>query len=177
LTVFWSFDRLGAKGLKARILFLPALLLSLALVAGCTSVGNQATDEPDLVSSGTSEGHGYPYGTTEQGDYTPLTKAATSSDYGFTQENPVCVGGGLGEGSRNSKLYLRALRGPNGEPITFERRGSCCPFETESSDFGAGVLDVYDLTYPGMSEPLVLYVNMYDPAELLIPVGLTARHE
>ena len=62
-----------------------------------------------------------------------------------------------------------------GQPIEFERRASRCPFETEHSELGAGLLDVYELTCEGLDAPIVLYVNMYDPGEPLIPKGLTVR--
>jgi hypothetical protein len=72
------------------------------------------------------------------------------------------------------RLFLSALRGPKGEEIQFTRQGSCCPFETPGSDLGTGLLDVYEVTYPGLEKPLVLYLNMYDKGEVLVPAGFTS---
>jgi hypothetical protein len=64
------------------------------------------------------------------------------------------------------------LRGPNGQEITYERSGACCPFEIPGEDLG-GMLDVYVITYSGQATPTTLYVDMYSVAPMLIPVGFT----
>lgn len=152
----------------------PVAVLGLLVAAACAS--NPALRAPELVSSGTRHGRGYPAGTSADGDALTLTTIASSPTYGYSAEEPVLVGNGVdSDGPTREKLYLRALRGPEGQPIEFERRGSCCPFETENSALGAGLLDVYELTWEGLDEPVVLYLDMYDPGEPLIPKGLTAR--
>jgi hypothetical protein len=100
-------------------------------------------------------------------------QVASSPTYGYTEKEPVMVGGGISDGVARSYAYLDALRGPKGEPVTYSRRGHCCPFETKNSELGAGLLDVYELTYKGLSKPLVIYINMYDRGEIMIPQGLT----
>ncbi len=37
------------------------------------------------------------------------------------------------------------------------------------------MLDVYEITYDGLSTPLKIYVNMYERSDALIPRGLTGR--
>jgi hypothetical protein len=153
-----------------------SLFAVLALSAGaCQS--NPAPREPELVSGGIRDGRGYPAGSSASGPSIVLSRTATSETYGYSPEEPVLVGSedDLDGGPRRSRLYLSALRGPAGQPISFERRGACCHFATEHSPLGGGLLDVYELTYDGLEEPIVLYLNMYDPGEPLIPVGLTAR--
>jgi len=100
-------------------------------------------------------------------------RVATSPTYGYTQKEPILIGGAFDNGVERSHKYLKTLRGPKGELIAYERRGSCCPFETKNSELGGGLLDAYELMYDGLSQPLVLYINIYDPGELLIPQGLT----
>ncbi len=73
--------------------------------------------------------------------------------------------------------HLRApshprLRSPSGDRVTFHRRGSCCPFESPNSLHGLhAMLDVYVVTYPGLPEPVKLYLNMYDEGMVAAPQG------
>ena len=133
-----------------------------------------AAQQPDIVSRGTTGGRGYPFGTTDTGEFTPLKVVASDPDYAYTREKPVKLGPQEGGPSR-SRLFLNGLRGPAGQVLTYERKGSCCGFETPASDFGMGLLDVYELTYEGLSEPIVLYINIYDAGDPQVPHGLTAR--
>lgn len=153
---------------------LPQILVLGLLAGACAS--QPPSQEPTLVSGGVREGRGYPAGSSATGEAMSLSEVASSPSYGYTPEEPVLVGNGTAsDGPRRSRLYLQALRGPAGQPIEFERRGSCCPFESEHAALGSGLLDVYELTYEGLDEPIVLYLNMYDPGEPLIPKGLMAR--
>jgi hypothetical protein len=104
-----------------------------------------------------------------------LTRVASSRTYGYSEREPVLLGGeGPETGPQRSRRYLNSLRGPNGELVSYERIGSCCHFETKNSAFGSGMMDKYALSYEGLSGTLVLFINMYDPGEPLIPQGLTA---
>jgi hypothetical protein len=129
---------------------------------------------PPIESSYTRNGRGVPYGRSDSDEayvYIPLP-VAKSPDYGFTKENPVKVG------PRNDGLphirYLNSLRGPNGEVIEYERKGSCCPFEAEQAPLGA-LLDIYRLKTEGSSKDIYIFVDMYTSGTLQIPVGLTQR--
>jgi len=105
-----------------------------------------------------------------------LLAISDDSTYGYTQKNAIAVGGQLTEGARNEQRYLNALTGPNGEAISYNRRGSCCPFKTPNGLFGdGGLLDIYEITYTGLEKPIILYINMYDPGELKAPKGFTFR--
>lgn len=97
-----------------------------------------------------------------------------AADYGYSPENPIRVGGASPrQGPPAERAYLSSLRGPNGEPVTYEREGSCCPFETENGFGGLGLLDGYKVEYDGIEKPVTLYLNMYDGGELGAPVGFT----
>lgn len=142
----------------------------LAFSAGCSS---SAQKPPPTLSTSRSnvseEAIGHQFGTT------PLTAVATSADYGYSQKIPVQVGGGFGDGSRNTYRYLNALLGPTGQPVHYTRIGTCCPFKTPNSPFeGEGILEVYEITYDG-GKPARLYFDWYDSGDVSIPVGLTAR--
>ncbi|MCA6075431.1 hypothetical protein [Fulvivirga sedimenti] len=101
-----------------------------------------------------------------------------SSDisYGYSANNPVNIGGDdLSLGAIRQRLFLNSLAGPEGQSLKYMRIGSCCTFETEHGFDGMGLLDKYQITWEGQSEPVVLYLNMYDPGEIRAPVGFTVR--
>ncbi len=99
-------------------------------------------------------------------------EASSDHTYGFTPENPIQVGGSnIGIGSSSERKYLNRLKGPNGEQIQYKRRGSCCFFKTPNGFNGEGLLDAYIITYPGLKEPVVLYLNMYDLGAQFAPMG------
>jgi TPR repeat protein len=99
---------------------------------------------------------------------------ATDDSYGHSPENPINVGG-LQNGPLNQRIFLSALAGPNGEEISFQRIGNCCPFATPNGFNGQGFLDKYEITYEGLSTPIILYLNLYDSDVLKVPVGFTLR--
>lgn len=96
--------------------------------------------------------------------------------YGYTQENPIMEGGGVLSGARNERRFLNALMGPDGEPITYTRLGSCCGFKTKNGllDDG-GLLDMYQVAHKGLEKEVILYINMYDSDTLKIPVGFKKK--
>ncbi len=99
-------------------------------------------------------------------------------DYGYAEANPIKVGGfAEGRGPSNERKYLNRLRGPDGQRIEYERRGSCCPFETAEAPLGTGLLDMYKITYDGLSEPIILYLNFYDSETLKAPKGFGLADE
>ena len=86
-----------------------------------------------------------------------IKQYATDETYGFTERNPIMVGSD-GGGPQNQRRFLNALAGPNGEPISFKRLGSCCTFYTKNGLFGdSGMLDMYEVTYEGLGKPVILY--------------------
>ena len=105
----------------------------------------------------------------QPGDPIP-TEIAEDPTYGYTEENPVKVGGG----PPNKPIYLKSLRGPKGQKIKFKRLGSCCHFETPNGFIdNMGLLDRYEVTYRGLKKPVILYLNGYDHDEPRAPVGFT----
>lgn len=107
-----------------------------------------------------------------------LTEISTDPTYGFSEKNPVQVGGvDKMEGPLNEIRYLNALAGPNGEDVYYYRLGSCCPIKSKNDPFGAGVvmLDNYLLTWEGAKDTVSIYINMYDYGELKAPVGFTIK--
>ncbi|RTQ45597.1 hypothetical protein EJV47_24190 [Hymenobacter gummosus] len=103
-----------------------------------------------------------------------LVEASPDADYGYTAEKPACVGGIKdNDCARNEQRFLNALRGPEGQEISCRRLGSCCGFSTPNGLINnMGLLDVYQLTWPGQDKPVKLYLNCYDSESLRIPQGL-----
>jgi hypothetical protein len=67
--------------------------------------------------------------------------------------------------------YLDTLRDPAGEPVSHLRLGSCCAFPSTKSPNRFGMLDAYEVTYPGLARPMTLYVDMYTPPSQGVPAG------
>jgi len=104
-----------------------------------------------------------------------IKKYSLDKTYGYTEKNPVMVGGNQ-EGPENERRFLNALSGPNGEELDYYRIGSCCNFRTKNSNYGSGgLLDMYNVTYEGLIDGLVIYINMYDSDTLKVPVGLELK--
>ena len=99
---------------------------------------------------------------TESGGTCPI---ATDTTYGYTKENAIRVGDGgeLFGGPARERVYLDNLRGPGGEPLSYERTGSL--------NFEDTILDEYVIT--GLAARVKLYIDIYKFEELKAPVGFT----
>jgi len=88
-------------------------------------------------------------------------------NYGYSPEAPIRVGNSnLYDGAAREEAYLQSLRGPGGEELRYERLDA---IKLE----GLAVLDVYELDYTGLENPLILYLDMYTFEPLMLPQGLT----
>lgn len=109
-------------------------------------------------------------------NYYILTEVATEKKYGYDKRYPINVGFGTTvKREANIQKFLSALKGPNGEVISFEHQGSCCPFPTENSQLGGGMLEYYRINWEGNQKEIVLYFNYFDKGNLYIPIGFTAK--
>lgn len=140
-------------------------LIGLTLV-GCGS------QNPKILSTSTN-----PHETSDQ--YEPffdVVEDAPDKTYGLSETNPVKVGGfETREGPSNQRRFLSSLAGPNGEILTFHRRGSCCPYESENGYGGHALVDVYEVFYEGLKKPILVYISLYDTEKLYIPKGFTKK--
>jgi hypothetical protein len=92
---------------------------------------------------------------------------STDNTYGYTESNPIKVGGSGFDGPSRERAYLDNLLGPNGESLSYERQGSLMA--------GDVILDAYSVTGSGINE--TLYIDMYNFEELHAPVGFTCKGE
>ena len=96
----------------------------------------------------------------------PSAERAPAGAYGRSEATAIRVGAVDGDprsGPQRERAYLDRLRTPTGAPVSYEREGSCCGFETPNSPLGAGMLDLYEVWGPGVDGRVRLYLNMYDP--------------
>jgi hypothetical protein len=146
-----------------------AFLLPAILSAGCGSTSKSTS----------ASGQTYKKSQAELLDHNTFVLTAISEDdsYGYTEKNPVMVGGvNSSEGPLNERRFLNALLGPDGQKVTYHRTGSCCPFKSPNGMFNNGaLLDRYEVTYDGLSKPVFIYINMYDFGLLVAPKGFTIR--
>lgn len=105
-----------------------------------------------------------------EGGSMKLSEVSTDKKYGYEPNYKTSIKIGKIE---NEQAYLKALRGPNGEPVQFRRVSSCCGFKSKSAVFGQGLLDKYEVYYQGLKEPIILYLNGYDYNNPKAPVGFT----
>lgn len=101
-----------------------------------------------------------------------ISEYSNNKKYGLSAKYPVKVGE---NSAKNQRKYLASLAGPNGEELTFHRRGSCCPYKSENGLFGSAMVDVYEVTYKGLKKPILVYISFYDYEPLFIPEGFTKR--
>ena len=101
-----------------------------------------------------------------------LTKVSTDSKYGYDQDYPVNLGFMRFEiVDVNIKRYFGALTGPQGQEISYEKVDTCCPFPSKRNAMGAGLLDIYEVTWDGLKEPKRIYINLYEKGEIIAPMG------
>ena len=105
-----------------------------------------------------------------------ITEYSTDKKYGYNKDYPVNV---FYKNTKNDTInqwrFLKALAGPKGEILTYKKLESCCPFPTKRNEMGVGLLDVYEITWPGQAKPLRLYLNIYEKGYVKVPLGLTLK--
>lgn len=134
-------------------------------------------DDAEVFAVTRQGGKGTPNGRSDSDEpFVVVDLVATDARYGHTPADPIKLGGiAEGEGSQRQRRFLNGLRGPDGEPIAYERLGSCCPFETPRGFDGVGLLDKFELRIDGRAEPVHLYIDIYDEDAVSVPVGLLPR--
>jgi hypothetical protein len=161
--------------MRTLIFSILALLLGACQSSSPVVSSGSPNSRPEIVSSVRSSGKGVPNGRSDSRspywDVPPLEVAGDQS-YGRSPENPIRTGPAAAGGH---VLFLNALRGPNGEPVEYERKGACCEFLDASLAFGGGLLDVYLVKVDGSNAVIELYVDMYRPGRPQLPAGFKQR--
>lgn len=99
-----------------------------------------------------------------------IEAVARDASYAYTQNNPVKVGGSENNNEiLNERRFLNALRGPNGEKVSYTLEGSCCYYKNSMTDYG--MLDKYVVQYG--NRKVMLYLNPFEKGKLEAPRGFT----
>lgn len=105
-----------------------------------------------------------------------ITEVSKDRKYGYDEDYPVNLGFlPIQAAEINVKRYFGALSGPNGEKLTYDRVDSCCPFPSAKNDMGAGIIDIYSVTWEGLKEPKRIHINLYEKGQVLAPNGFGIR--
>ena len=105
-----------------------------------------------------------------------ITEFSKDKKYGYDRDYPINIFyRGTKDDVINQQRFLNALAGPNGEAITFSKLESCCPFPSKNTEMGAGFLDVYEIKWEGLKKPILLYLNIYERGQLMVPVGFSLK--
>lgn len=103
-------------------------------------------------------------------------QVADEAEFATTKTRAVQVGGGAMYVASRERRYLDALRGPMGQPVQYKRTGTA---RIEGDD--RTILDVYEVSYPGLEKPVLLYLDAYHFDDALkapkgfvcaVPIGL-----
>jgi hypothetical protein len=91
---------------------------------------------------------------------------AADEGYGRSPASPIKTGGDMTAGPAREQKYLSALRGPAGQGLHFARLGSLMgPDKT--------ILDMYEVSYAGLSQAARFYLDEYRSDTLQAPHGFT----
>jgi hypothetical protein len=148
-----------------------AVAVSLGILSGCQSmVSSSAQPElPPIISKTIKDGKGQPYGRSDADSRYIKTSVKVSSNpaYGYSQINAI------GVPVRDHRLYLNTLRGPEGQPIEYERLGACCYGPDHPA--AKGPVDIYRIRVDGVSKEIFLFLDGYKEWTTELPMGFQQR--
>lgn len=107
-----------------------------------------------------------------------IKQYANDPKYGFDQDYPINIGF-IMESSEEKFVgyFFKGLQSPEGEDLTYKKVETCCPFPTKNNKVGVGMLSIYEVRWPGIKKPLLLYFNVYERGRILCPKGLTIKNK
>ncbi|HYD91794.1 MAG TPA: 2-dehydro-3-deoxyphosphooctonate aldolase, partial [Flavobacterium sp.] len=101
-----------------------------------------------------------------------ITETSSDDKYGYDADYPVNLGFTTLEKSEiNVERFFGALTGPQGQTLTYNKVDTCCPFPSQRNDMGAGLLDIYEVTWDGLATPKRIYINLYEKGHVIAPKG------
>lgn len=101
-----------------------------------------------------------------------ITEFSNDKKYGYNKDYPINI---FYKTTKNDTInqprFLNALSGPKGEKISYKKIQNCCPFPSNKSESGAGLLEIYEVTWSGQTKPVKLYLNIFEKGILMVPMG------
>ncbi|MGQ2985221.1 2-dehydro-3-deoxyphosphooctonate aldolase [Flavobacterium sp.] len=105
-----------------------------------------------------------------------IVEISKDKNYGYDHDYPVNLGFMSYQTAEiNVQRYFGALTGPKGEKLSYKKIDTCCPFPSKRTDMGAGLLDIYAVSWDGLAEPVRIYINLYEKGEIVAPHGFGIR--
>ena len=98
----------------------------------------------------------------KEGTMTPDVNAKVKGSYGFKAKDPIKVGGG--DMPTRVFEYMKHLKGPNGEPVTFEKLGNGGSYENPDASLTRmekGVVYMYEIKIHGTKKSYIIYFDQY----------------
>jgi hypothetical protein len=145
--------------IKINIILFSILLVLTSCISTKNTIKNIDDNAPDL--------------TLKKDNTFLITEYSKNPKYGFDPDYPINL---YFKNSKsedaNALRFLNALAGPKGETISYTKIETCCPFPSKRTSVGAGLLDVYEITWKDNEKPLKIYLNLYEKGHLAVPVGL-----
>lgn len=111
-------------------------------------------------------------------DYEIIALDGVSDDptYGYSEDNPINVGGFKTVGKEMVECYFKSLLGYDGYEILYKRIASVKEIPTRAAKNGHGFIDKYEVEYQSSHEPIHLYINMYDyEPPVKAPIGFIPK--
>lgn len=107
-----------------------------------------------------------------------ITEISSDRNFGYDQDYPVNLGFLPFQSAEiNVKRYFGGITGPKGEKLSYEKVDTCCPFPSKKNEMGAGLLDIYNVTWEGLKEPVRIYINLYEKGKVLAPKGFGLKQQ
>ena len=148
--------------IKALSIALATVLVTSACISTKSTIKNIDNNAPELFLT--------------KGNTFKISEYSKDKKYAYDPNYPVNLFyRGTKNDSINQRRYLNALAGPEGQHLSYKKLERCCPFPTKRTEMGAGLLDVYEVSWKGQNKPIKLYLNMYEKGAVMVPVGLTLK--
>lgn len=98
----------------------------------------------------------------QEGTITPNLTEKVAASYGFKEKDPIKVGGG--DMPTRVFEYMKHLKGPNGEPITFTKIGNGSSYDDPDpslTKMEKGKLYMYEIEIHGTDKTHIIYFDQY----------------
>lgn len=105
-----------------------------------------------------------------------IKEVSPDKNYGYDPDYPINL---FYFSATNDTLnvfrFFNSITGPKGETLQYRRVSTCCPFPTQRHPMGAGLIDLYEVKYEGLKQPITLYLNIYETSTLFAPQGFLPK--